>query len=42
MMSIDNITNNLYYDDSGDDCEIYLGYDNRDDIHPNIDLSDDL
>jgi len=27
MMSIDNITNNLYYDDSGDDCEIYLGYD---------------
>lgn len=41
-MRIDNITVYLYDDDSGEDCEIQLGYDSGDDIYPNIELSDDV
>ena len=41
-MKIDNITINLYDEESGDDCQIHLGYDSGDDVYPNIELSDDV
>ena len=41
-MKIDNITINLYDQESGDDCQIHLGYDSGDDMYTNIELSDDV
>ena len=41
-MKIDNITINLYDEESGDDCEVLLGFDSGNDTYPNIELSDDV
>ena len=42
FQTLDYVGEKVYDEESGDDCQIHLGYDSGDDIYPNIELSNDV